>query len=202
MKNDKDPQNIDRVNSDFYNQSGETFDVIPFEPLLKDFFHKYNTGHQVLEIGSGPGALALWLKNLNIQVTCLEPAKKLAEMAVKKGLNVHALSIQEFETDLYYDCIIAISSLIHVPKQELPTQIKKIASFLKPCGLFFVSFIEGEDEGFEDPTKSGKLRFFAKWSESDLNSLLSPYFDLLEGLKIHNKKMDRTFLLRAYSLKS
>lgn len=195
-------EDIDKANSDFYNQSGNSFNTIPFEPVLPELLLKYSIGHQLLEIGSGPGALAVWLKDLGYQVTCLEPAKKLAEMAVKKGLDVHPLTIQEFETDLQYDCIVAISSLIHVPKKQLPIQIKKIANLLKPRGIFFVSFIEGEDEGFEDPTKSGKSRYFAKWSESDLDHLLSPYFNLLESHKIYNKKMSRTFLLRVYVLKN
>ena len=193
---------IDKVNSDFYNQSGNSFNAIPFDPILTDLLQKYNLGSQLLEIGSGPGALALWLKDLGYQITCLEPAKKLAEMAEKKGLNVHPLTIQEFETDLQYDCVIAISSLIHVPKKELPIQIQKIAKLLRPQGVFFVSFIEGEDEGLEDPTKLGKLRYFAKWSESELDYLLSPYFSLLEEHKIYNKKMDKTFFLRVYILKT
>lgn len=195
-------EDIDKVNSDFYNQSSNSFNAIPFEPILPQLLQKYSLGHQLLEIGSGPGALAVWLKDMGCQVTCLEPAKKLAEMASKKGLEVHELTIQEFESDIQYDSILAISSLIHVPKKELPAQIQKIASLLKPQGIFFVSFIEGENEGLEDPTMSGKLRYFAKWNESDLDRLLSPYFNLLEGHKIYSKKMDRTFLLRVYALKS
>lgn len=195
-------EDIDKINSDFYNQSGTSFNAIPFDPVLPQLLQKYNLGHQVLEIGSGPGALAVWLKEMGCQVTCLEPAKKLAEMAIKKGLEVHELTVQKFESKLQYDSILAISSLIHVPKQELPAQIQKIANLLKPHGMFFVSFIEGEDEGLEDPTMSGKLRYFAKWNESDLDHLLLPYFNLLESHKIYNKKMHRTFLLRACALKS
>ncbi|MDP1608464.1 MAG: class I SAM-dependent methyltransferase [Chlamydiales bacterium] len=195
-------EDVDKINSDFYNHSGDSFNSIPFETVLPELFLKYGVGGQLLEIGSGPGALAVWLRDLQYQVTCLEPAKKSAERAIKQGLDVHTLTIQQFETDLQYDCIVAISSLIHVPKEELPLQIKKIAHLLKPRGIFFVSFIEGEDEGFEDPTKLGKLRYFAKWSESDLERLLSPYFDLLESHRIHNKKMNQSFLLRVYILKN
>lgn len=190
--------NLDKINSDFYNQSGHSFDAIPFEAILPKLLQKYNIGHELLEIGSGPGALAVWLKGLGYQVTCLEPAEKLAEEAFKKGLEVYPLKIQDFETDLQFDCIIAISSLIHIPKVELPAQIEKIAKLLKAKGLFFVSFIEGEGEGLEDPTRTGKQRYFAKWSEPDLDRLLSPYFTLLENHKIYSKKMDRTFLLRVY----
>jgi 8-oxo-dGTP diphosphatase len=122
-------------------------------------------------------------------------------MAAQRGLPVHPLTIQEFQTDLQYDSVVAISSLIHVPKGEVPAQIEKIAKLLKPQGLFFVSLIEGEDEGLEDPTGVGKARFSSKWKESEVDRLLSPYFDILENHKIQNKKMDRTFLLRVYSLK-
>jgi 2-polyprenyl-3-methyl-5-hydroxy-6-metoxy-1,4-benzoquinol methylase len=195
-------EDIDKINSDFYNQSGTSFNTIPFDPILTQLLQKYNLGHQLLEIGSGPGSLALWLKGLGYLITCLEPAKKLAEMAIKKGLEVHELTIQEFESDFQYDSILAISSLIHVPKKELPAQIQKIANLLKTEGMFFVSFIEGEDEGLEDPTMSGKLRYFAKWNESDLDRLLLPYFNLLESHRIYNKKMNRTFLLRVYALRS
>ena len=93
-------EDIDKVNSDFYNQSGNSFNAIPFEPILPELLRKYNIGYRLLEIGSGPGALAVWLKNLGCQITCLEPAKNLAEMAVNKGLDVHRLTIQEFKTDL------------------------------------------------------------------------------------------------------
>lgn len=195
-------KDINKINSDFYNQSSTSFNAIPFHSILPQLLQKYNLGDQILEIGSGPGALAVWLKDIGYQLTCLEPAEKLADMAIEKGLKVHKLTIQEFESELQYNTIIAISSLIHVPKKELLVQIQKIANLLKPQGLFFVSFIEGEDEGLEDPTMSGHLRYFAKWTESDLNHLLLPYFNLLESHKIYNNKMDRTFLLRVYALKS
>ncbi len=186
---------IDKINRDYYDSSGSLFSSIPFDPMLPNLLLKYGKGDQILEIGSGPGGLALWLKDKGYEVTCLEPAEKLAEAAAKNGLKVYPLTIQEFETDHQYDCIVAISSLIHVPKAELPTQIKKIASNLKPQGVFFVSFIEGDKEGFEDPTNKGKLRYFSKWTESDLNDIILPYFDILENHKIYSKVMNRTFLL-------
>ncbi|MES2199050.1 MAG: hypothetical protein V4489_02645 [Chlamydiota bacterium] len=134
-------------------------------------------------------------------MTCLEPAIELAKKAESKGLKVYPTTIQNFQEKKQYDSIIAISSLIHVPKAELPLQIEKIIQLLKPDGIFFMSFIEGEGEGIEDPTKVGRVRYFAKWKEEELECLLSPYFDFLESHKIYNKKMDRTFFLRVQALK-
>jgi len=192
-------QMIDNVNNKFYNESGDSFDKIPFDAILPELLLRYGVGHEVLEIGSGAGALAAWLVQQGCQVTCLEPAQELATKAAEKGVKVYSTTIQDFHTDYQYDSVIAISSLIHVPKADLPLQIQKISHLLKPQGKFFVSFIEGEGEGFEDPTQMGKLRYFAKWTNSELDSILSQYFVLLENHKIYNKKMDRTFILSVAS---
>jgi 2-polyprenyl-3-methyl-5-hydroxy-6-metoxy-1,4-benzoquinol methylase len=153
------PSDIDRVNADFYDSS-ESFDKIPFEDILPGLIKKYGKGQDVLEIGSATGVLAEWLTQLGYNVTCLEPARKPAAKAIAKGLSVQTVTIQNFQTHDQFDMVVAISSLIHVPRAELPEQIKKIARFLRPQGLFFASFIEGNREGLEDPTHKGKSRFF------------------------------------------
>lgn len=186
------------INNGFYNASGDSFDKIPFDSILPNLLMKYVVGHEILDIGSGPGALAYWLVNHGYQVSCIEPAEGLAKQAIEKGLKVYVTTIQDFKTDHKYDNVVAISSLIHIPKADLPLQVQKISQLLKPQGLFFVSFIEGEGEGFEDPTKAGKLRFFSKWNEEELDKIFSTNFSLLEDHKVYNKKMDRTFLLRVY----
>lgn len=200
MNNDS-KYSINDINNAFYNASENSFNKIPFDSLLPDLWSKYGVGQEILEIGSGTGALASWLSKQGYQVFCIEPAEKLAQQARRKGLKVYTTTIQDFKTNHKYDDIIAISSLIHLRKSHLPPQIQKIHNFLKLHGIFFVSFIEGEDEGFEDPTKIGKLRYFSKWNDAELNIIFSPYFTLLESHKIYNEKMDRTFLLRVYLAK-
>ncbi len=194
-------QTVTDTNNEFYNELGVSFDKIPFESILPDLLVKYGVGQKILEIGSGTGALAFWLAGQGYQVSCIEPAEVLAQKAEERGLSVYSTTLQKFQIESQYDNVVAISSLIHIPKTDLPLQIQKVVSLLKPQGRFFVSFIEGENEGFEDPTKVGKLRFFAKWNEEELDSLLSPYFELLENHKIYVERMDRMFFLRVYALK-
>lgn len=95
-------QNIDEINRDFYDNSSWSLSTIPFEPILPGLLLKYGKGGKVLEIGSGAGGLALWLNNQGYEVTCIEPAKKIAAIAAEKGLNVHPITIQEFETTLQF----------------------------------------------------------------------------------------------------
>ncbi|MBS0653780.1 MAG: methyltransferase domain-containing protein, partial [Verrucomicrobia bacterium] len=132
---------VDAINQDFYNSSGDSFDKIPFEAVLPQLIAKYHRGKTVLDVGSGPGALASWMASQGNEVVCIEPAAKPAEQAKKKGLTVHCTTIQKFSSDQHFDSILAISSLIHVPKEQLPSQIQKIAKLLNPGGTFFVSLI-------------------------------------------------------------
>lgn len=192
---------ITNINNEFYNSSGDSFDKIPFESILPDLLMKYGVGTEVLEIGSGGGSLAFWLVQQGYQVSCIEPAQELVKQAERKGLKVYPITIQDFTTDHQFDNVVAISSLIHLSKAELPIQIQKIAQLLKPHGIFFVSFIEGKGEGLEDPTNVGKLRYFSKWNEKELDKLCSPYFELLENHKVYNKTMRYTFFLSVYAVK-
>ncbi|MBS0627512.1 MAG: hypothetical protein JSS09_04805 [Verrucomicrobia bacterium] len=56
------------INNAFYNESGDSFDKIPFDSLLPNLLLKYGIGQNVLEIGSGVGALASWLAGQGCQV--------------------------------------------------------------------------------------------------------------------------------------
>lgn len=196
------PVDINFINASYYNSSGSSFDRIPCSAILTKLLKKYDLKGNVLEIGSGPGNLAVWMEESGCSVTCIEPAEEFAKKSIARGLKVYNVTLQQFEMDGVYDHMIAISSLIHILKKDLPLQIKKIALGLKPGGTFFVTFIEGDSEALEDPTKMGKLRFFARFKEEEIETLLSPYFELLERHKIYQEKMDRNFFLMVYSKKT
>ena len=189
---------IDSANKEFYNTFADAFDFLPFGDQLTDIFKESTTqirGHQLLEIGSGGGTFAAWLTKQGYAVTCIEPADKLAEKVRIKGINVHVCTLQQFESTETFDIVVAISSLIHIKKCELPSQIAKITALLKPGGLFFVSFLLGEKEGFEDPTKTGKIRYFSKYSEEELNHLITPYFETIKKNIVYVQKMEQTFVV-------
>ena len=195
---------VETTNNEFYNSHADAFDKMPFEDRLPELFLTYAkklNGKKVLEIGAGGGAFAFWMMQHGFSVTCLEPAKALAEKIRSKSgsLKVYTKTIQEFQTDEKFDSIVAISSLIHISKKELPVQINKIAGFLKPDGFLFVSFIEGDSEGYEDPTGRGKMRYFSKYSEDELNRLFAPYFSILDMHTILVKKMNQSFFLLVLS---
>lgn len=189
--------NKDVMNNEFYNAFADSFDKIPFEDVLIPLVVKYlpENNCEILEIGSGAGAWALWLVQHGHNVICVEPAEKPAEKAREKGLNVFLTRFQDFSSDQEFDGIFAISSLIHISRLEMPLQIHKMSKLLRHEGIAFVSFIEGNDESVEDPTLKGKNRFFSKFTHDELSALLAPYFSVIEMHQIEVRKMNQSFFL-------
>ncbi len=188
----------DRINQKFYNTYAGDFDKIPFKDALIPLLQKYlSASSTILEVGSGAGALAFWLQELGHKVVCVEPAEAPAKKAEEKGLEVHLSRFQEFQTSHKFNSVIAISSLIHISRAEVPEQLQKIRLLLGQQGMAFISFIEGQEEGFEDPTGKGMERFFSKFTEKELNNMLSLHFTILEQHKVEVAKMKQIFLIYA-----
>lgn len=190
-------KDMDAVNNEYYNTFADYFDKIPFEDILPELFEKNipKKNSEILEIGSGAGALAFWMESKGHKVTCVEPAIKAVEKAQEKKLKIFQMRFQDYHTTQKFDSVVAISSLIHIPRSEMSEQIKRISELLNPEGIAFFSFIEGEGEGYEDPTGKGKDRFFSKFTEKELNDLLLPYFSFVEKRKIEIKVMNKSFFL-------
>ena len=193
----------DLLNSEFYDKYFEVFDKIPFEHILTSLILKYlpKANNDILEIGSGAGALALWMTNLGFKVKCVEPSEKSAEKALSRGLDVCVARFQDYSISKKFDGIIAISSLIHIPRSEIPLQIKRISQLLKKEGIFIVSFVEGDCDVREDPTGKGKMRFFSKFTQNELNALVTTSFSIIEKHTIEVKKMNQSFFLMVLKAK-
>lgn len=188
----------DLLNNDFYNTFYETFDKIPFEEHLPKIIQKYcPPKSRILEIGSGAGALALWMVQQGYSITCIEPAEKAAAKALERGLKVEVIRWQDFQLKEKYDAILAISSLIHIARDEIDQQIEKIADALKEDGHAIITFIEGEGEVYEDPTEKGKERFFAKYTLDEMQKMLKS-FTIVESHRLPVKKVGNfsLFVLR------
>lgn len=188
----------DNYNNDFYNSYADEFDKIPFGETLTEIIPKYlRVPNHILEIGSGAGALAKWLTDKGHTVICLEPAAKAAARAQNKGLEVVITRFQDYMTNERFDAIIAISSLIHIPREDIPNQLQQIHKMLTSGGVAIITFLIGDHEGPEDPTQKGKLRFFSKFTVEKIESLVTKDFLILESREIEVSKMNQSFLLLA-----
>jgi 2-polyprenyl-3-methyl-5-hydroxy-6-metoxy-1,4-benzoquinol methylase len=56
------------------------------------------------------------------------------------------IRFQEIQFDQEFDAIWACASLLHVPKREMGHVLRRLTTALRPGGILYASFIEGEGE--------------------------------------------------------
>lgn len=125
---------------------------------------------QVLDFGCGSGRDSLAFLRLGFSVDavdacaefCKATEKLTAEFSESGKIQIQKLDFSELSEKQKYDGVWACSSLLHVPKLELPTIFCKIKTALKPNGVFYCSFKHGDFEGMRNG------RYFSDFAESEL----------------------------------
>lgn len=169
---------IDELNCRCYNVKADYWDRFPFPehlPKLLWQHYKAELGNKVLDVGAGTGQVAGYLKESGFDVTCLDPSPEMVRRCREKGLKTFQTTLQAFETDEKFGMVIAILSLIHIPKHEFGRQIDKIFRCLEPEGLFILSLLKGNSEKVEEHG-SDYPRFFARYSPEEVRSQLEGPF--------------------------
>jgi cyclopropane fatty-acyl-phospholipid synthase-like methyltransferase len=115
---------------------------------LGSFLDLLPAGASILELGCGGGDNAAFMLGRGFTV---EPTDGVAEIAAiaEKRLNrpVHTLRFDALEADETYDAVVAVASLLHVPRPALPDILSRVARALKPGGWHLASFKAGGAEG-------------------------------------------------------
>jgi SAM-dependent methyltransferase len=134
-------------------------------------------GAMILDLGCGSGRDSLAFKQLGYKVTAVDGSPEFAAYAEKLiGQKVICATFSNLElSNGSYNLVWACASLLHVPYKELPAIIKKISGFLKPEGIFYMSFKYGTFEGERDG------RYYTDLDEKRLDDVIK----LAGNLKIH-----------------
>jgi SAM-dependent methyltransferase len=110
--------------------------AIQSSPLLNKEPSKCN----ILEVGCGPGTLTLPLLKRGFNVTAIDPGSgmigKCREVCGEyENMNIHQVSLKEFESDAPFDAIFAGSSLHWaLAENDRAAMIAKLHSLLKDSG--------------------------------------------------------------------
>ena len=179
-------EQIDQINQACYDNRADYWDRFPFEKEIQELIRENYTpelGKHVLDIGSGNGNIAKWLKEDGFKVLCIDPSSEMVRRTRAKGLETRQLRIQDFDSKEQFAMVFAVLSLIHVPKREFPLQLEKIAAWIPRGGIFTLAMIEGNSEGIAE-TNSQYPRFFAKYSMEQLKYLTKDQFDLIKSYRI------------------
>lgn len=198
---DKVPFNADEINAinrRCYDAKADYWDRLPFPDFLPSWIQNYHdpvSGWQALDIGSGTGRLALWLRDRGFHVICLDPSPEMVRRTKALGLETIQTTIQDYSTNAKFGLITAILSLIHLPKVDMPRQLQKISSMLVPGGTFALALIAGQGEGLSEK-QSGYPRYFGYYTSVEIKDLLQNDFECLAERRVEGPVVYLVFLLR------
>jgi cyclopropane fatty-acyl-phospholipid synthase-like methyltransferase len=133
----------------------------PEDPLalsaLEDLARDLRPGDPVLDLGCGAGVPATrWLADRGFEVTGVDLSERQLDLA--RGLVPEATFLKADMTELDFGpgsfaAVVALHSIIHVPREDHPALLENIHRWLPPGGLFLailtVTDFDGEDRDWE-----------------------------------------------------
>ena len=144
------------------------------------FFESHLTGAgTILDIGFGSGRDSLYFLSKGYEVYSIDPEPEFAKYGREKGLrHVAIMKAEEIDYKDMFDGIWACASLLHVPSNALNEVFKRCCAALKPKGIMYASFKQGDFEGIRNE------RFYLDLTEESLKKYLSG-----SGLKLVDTKI-------------
>lgn len=111
------------------------------------FAKRLSPGARVLDAGCGSGRDARVFHEMGFQVTAFDASSRMVALAREHtGLPVEVRTFQEVAWREAIDGIWASASLLHVPRVELPSIMRRLRDALTPGGLWHMSFKYGASE--------------------------------------------------------
>lgn len=144
---------------------------------------------KVLDLGCSSGELLTRRLSCRFAVTGVELSNYVVELArqnVPEATFIHAdMSLVDLPPG-NFDGVCAFYSLNHLPRDELPTLLKSVASWLKPGGLLVASLGSGENPGsIETDWISGVPMYFAGYPAEENKKIVEK-----SGLKIVDARLE------------
>lgn len=165
------------------------------QPSLDKFLSLLTTGKKILDIGSGAGFDAKYFSERGYEVTSIDLADKLLEvakqMAPKVDFKIMDMRAMTFSERLF-DGVWASASILHLPKGEALQVINDIKRILKDGGVFYLGLKQGEGEEYKVNKGEGNLdgarRYFSYYSKSEVETILAELdLDLVDFIEDNNR---------------
>lgn len=136
----------------YYDMNAEKFVEgtvsVDFVATQNKFLDKLPVNASILDFGCGSGRDTKYFLDHGMNVEAIDGSKELCKMASEyTGIEVKHMIFQELDEIEKYDGIWACSSILHLPKFELLSVLKKMIVALKDNGIIYTSFKYGEFEG-------------------------------------------------------
>jgi len=176
---------LDTETIKYYDKSAESYldkvcNTYPDSDLLS-FINSIKSGGTVLDLGCGPGNSSAMMQSAGLNVQASDCSQKMVDIA-KNKFNVDAIKAEfkELSEINLYDGVWANFSLLHAPRSEMLSNLKKINRSLKKKGYLHIGLKIGNGE------KRDTLgRQYTYYQPKELKSLL-----ISSGFTINTIRLD------------
>lgn len=177
----------------YYNQQAKKYYEqtinVDMSPLYEQFLNYLEPQSHILDAGCGSGRDSLYFLEHGYQVTAIDAAKNLAQLAEDLiAQPVLKMKLQDLDYKSKFNGIWACASLLHLQSDKMQQVLKKFAAALVTEGIIYISLQYGEGEEF----KNG--RFFNYYTEKSWLKLMQEIEELevLKLWKTDDKREDRS----------
>ena len=145
--------------------------------IINKFCSEVGSG-LVLDVGSGSGRDGIILRNHGLRVICLDASESMVKLTRQKGLpSIQAdfLDLPFFRKNIFQG-IWAYTSLIHIPKLQMPRALLEIDRVLELGGILGLGLIEGTlQEGYSTSACIHLPRFFVHYQRNEIETMLRDF---------------------------
>lgn len=153
-----------KENADKFLKQSLTVDMTA---LYKAFLKYVAPGGKIMDLGCGSGVASLYFIQNGFDALPVDGCREMCEAATKlTSRQARNILFDELDYENEFDGIWACSSLLHVPKMEMPKILTLIKYALKEGGILYASYKYGEKER----KKNG--RSFSDYTEETLKALV------------------------------
>lgn len=161
----------------YYQHNADSFFTatvaVDMSSLYAPFVEALTPPELILDAGCGSGRDAKAFAEMGYRVEAFDASSEMVARAARySGLTVRQRSFTDISETARYDGIWCCASLLHVPGDELPGVMQRLATALKPGGVWYVSFKYGTGE------REKEGRRFTDLDEAGLTTLVAALADI------------------------
>jgi len=159
-----------------YNSSAKEFMenigvLTNYDDTYNYLLKKLKENDHVLELACGPAQISKYIRGkINVNITGVDLSNemlKIAENNVPDGIFIKD-SMITFTTSAVYDLVIMGFGIPYLNKEQTIQSIKNGISLLKTNGYFYISFMDGNKEGFEKTSFGGNNKFYIYYHKKEV----------------------------------
>lgn len=163
--------------SRYYDQHAQQFfdrtHAVSMEAFYAPFLALIPAGGHILDAGCGSGRDAKEFLARGYQVTAFDAARHMAALASRHaGIPVQVMRFEDITFNREFDGVWTCASLLHVSRAKMPDVFRRVATSLKPGGVWYMSFKYGDGDSIRDG------RMFTNYDEPGLRHLLGAFPEL------------------------